>query len=333
MSILTAIIGYTKYQREINILHTHTLSQMHICSLELTCTEFKIDFVSKKNHITYRLYQQTDTPLSAYFPIPNSTDNFLELSLSQGKYKTKVNQLKKEILFSMIPIVIAIIVLSFLFSLYALYPLRNALKLTEEFIKDILHDFNTPLASLRLNSSMLHKEFGENRKIKRIESSINTILNLQENLTFYLHNHEMQQALFSPKLCVESAIHTIEKNHEDITFILNIPSSLQLKTNQKAIMRILHNLITNAAKYNKPNGKIEIEYDEQRKALLIIDTGKGIKHPELIFKRFYTEQERGIGIGLHIVQKLCNELNIKIGVKSVLNEGTAFSLDIKNIVV
>jgi len=326
------MIGYTKYQREINVMQTHILSQMHICSLELTCTEFDINFVSKENYQTYILYQEKNGTIRSYFPILNSKDNFLELSLSKDKYQKKVSHLKKQILYSLIPIIVAIVILSILFSLYSLYPLRNALKLTEEFIKDILHDFNTPLASLRLNSSMLHREFGENKKVKRIESSINTILNLQENLTFYLHNHEMQQTIFSPKICVESAINTIEKNYEDITFEVYLPLSLQLKTNQKAIMRIFHNLISNAAKYNRADGKVEIRYDDIKKEIQIIDTGKGIKYPKLIFKRFYTEQERGIGIGLHIVQKLCNELNIKIRVDSVLNEGTVFYLDIKSLI-
>jgi len=332
MSILTVIIAYSKYEREINIMQTHTLSQMHICSLELTCTEFKIDFVSKKNYTTYILYIRPNKGIHAYFPILNSKEHFLELSLSEANYKKRVRELKKEIFLYLIPIIFTIIILSILFSLYSLYPLRNALKLTEEFIKDILHDFNTPLASLRLNSSMLHKEFGENKKIKRIESSISTILNLQENLTFYLHNHEMQKTLFSPRQCVESAILSIEKSYEDITFIMNIPSSLQLKTNQKAIMRILHNLISNAGKYNRQNGKVEINYDQEKKELLIIDTGKGIKQPQLVFTRFYTEQDRGVGIGLHIVQKLCTELNIKIYVKSKLKEGTTFYLDIKNLI-
>jgi signal transduction histidine kinase len=332
MSILTVIIAYTKYEREINIMQTHTLSQMHICSLELTCSEFKIDFVSKKEYTTYMLYQKPNKGLYAYFPILNSEKHLLELSLSEKDYKKKVKELRKEIFLYLIPIIFTISILSILFSLYSLYPLRNALKLTEEFIKDILHDFNTPLASLRLNSSMLHREFGENKKVKRIENSVNTILNLQENLTFYLHNHEMQKTIFSPKKCVESAILTIEKSYEDVHFIINIPSSLQLQTNQKAMMRILDNLINNAGKYNQKNGKVEIKYNKEKKELLIMDTGKGIKHPELVFKRFYTEQDRGLGIGLHIVQKLCNELNIAIHVKSTLQEGTIFYLNIKNLI-
>ena len=81
---------------------------------------------------------------------------------------------------------ITIFIFSILFSFYALYPLRNALRLTQEFVKDILHDVNTPISTMRLNLSLLQEEIGENNKIKRIERGIENILLLQENLKSHL---------------------------------------------------------------------------------------------------------------------------------------------------
>ncbi len=334
MSILTIIIGYTNYEEKTLMLKTRILSQMHICSLELTCKEFNIDFIPKEQKKTYTLYESSTQGLMAFFPILNSEKNFLRLSLSPKQYQQKITKVKTEMLKTVIPIIIGIIILSILFSLYSLYPLRNALKLTEEFIKDILHDFNTPLSSLRLNSSMLTREIGENNKVKRIESSVNSILELQNNLSFYLHNHEMQQEEFFIKSAIDSSIHTIEKNYLDITFSTDIPNKLKFLTNEKAFMRIVDNLLTNAAKYNKKEGLVEVKYNQEKRLLQIIDTGVGIENPNKIFTRFYTEhkkieQERGLGIGLHIVQKLCDELKIKIKVDSVVDEGTTFSLDVR----
>ena len=336
MSILTIIIGYTNYEEKTLMLKTRILSQMHICSLELTCKEFNIDFIPKEQKKTYTLYESSTQGLIAFFPILNSEKNFLRLSLSPKQYQQKITKVKTEMLKTVIPIIIGIIILSILFSLYSLYPLRNALKLTEEFIKDILHDFNTPLSSLRLNSSMLTREIGENNKVKRIESSVNSILELQNNLSFYLHNHEMQQEEFFIKSAIDSSIHTIEKNYLDITFSTDIPNKLKFLTNEKAFMRIVDNLLTNAAKYNKKEGLVEVKYNQEKHLLQIIDTGVGIENPNKIFTRFYTEhkkieQERGLGIGLHIVQKLCDELKIKIKVDSVVDEGTTFSLDVRGL--
>ena len=86
----------------------------------------------------------------------------IEFSIEQ--YNKALGNLKKEALFNFFSILSVIFILSIIFSIYALYPLRNALLLTQEFIKDILHDFNTPIASLRLNSSMLKREIGNNKK-------------------------------------------------------------------------------------------------------------------------------------------------------------------------
>jgi len=72
-------------------------------------------------------------------------------------------------------------------------------------------------------------------------------------------------------------------------------------------------------------------YEQKNKTLNIIDSGKGIQNPKRIFERFYKEQERGIGIGLHIVKKLCDELDVKISVDSKLGSGTAFSLDLSKL--
>lgn len=69
---------------------------------------------------------------------------------------------------------------------------------------------------------------------------------------------------------------------------------------------------------------------QEKKLLSIKDSGKGIANPSKIFNRFYKEQERGIGIGLHIVKKLCDELKIGIDVKSELGVGTTFTLKLTN---
>ena len=45
-----------------------------------------------------------------------------------------------------------------------------------------------------------------------------------------------------------------------------------------------------------------------------------------MFDRFYKEQDRGIGVGLHIVKKLCDELDIDVEVKSRVGIGSEFLL-------
>lgn len=319
-----SILFYSTYKTDVQTLDETLFAQMRICSYDLKCETFRIDFVEKEQQQPSILYKN-DNGLESFYPIPNSQNYLIHFHLPQSEYEQHITSIKDAILWKFALVITAIFFLSVVFSIYALYPLRHALLLTQEFIKDILHDFNTPLASLRLNSSMLQREIGANEKLSRIEQSVANILALQEHLRSYLQNHVLQKESFDIKTLLQEAIDVVEKNYQDIQFILDVRSHL-LYTNKEAFYRIIQNVLTNAAKYNKPYGEVKITFTEQ--TLHIIDTGKGIKHPKKIFNRFYKEQERGIGIGLHIVKKLCEELNIKIKVQSTLGKGTTFSLDL-----
>lgn len=329
LGILIATLFYISYTKEIQTLDEQLFSQMRLCSFDLKCEQFEIDFIEPHNEKLYALYKN-ENGLSSYYPIPNSQKYIMHISFSSNEYNTELQKLQKSAFYNFLAILGIVFILSILFSVYALYPLRNALLLTQEFIKDILHDFNTPLSSLRLNSAMLKKEIGESEKLSRIEQSVENILNLQQHLRSYLQNHLQEKEKIDLKDIIQRDIYMLEKNYPDIEFIVDIESR-SIFTNRDALLRIIDNLLTNAAKYNKPDGSVEVSYDDKTETLHIIDTGKGIKNPKLIFDRFYKEQDRGLGIGLHIVKKLCEELGIKISVKSELGIGSDFSLNLSKL--
>ena len=326
-TLLAGALFFLNYQKELQSLDETVFSKMRLCSFSLQCKEFQYDFVPKKEYELYRLYKNKNE-LSAYFSIPNSTKNALKIYLSKKKYMQEVNTLQKELLWNFFIVVFVIAILSFLFALYALSPLRKALHVTEEFIKDILHDFNTPLSTLRLNVSMLKSETGENTKIERIENAVQNILNLQANLRAYLHSHVTQKEQIVLKEFLEERINLIESNYRDITFHIEVPATV-LHVNKDSFTRIIDNLLSNAAKYNKKEGYVKVYLKED--VLVIEDSGKGIEHPKRVFERFYKEQERGIGIGLHIVKKLCEELEITISLESTVGVGTRFFLNLRAI--
>lgn len=66
--------------------------------------------------------------------------------------------------------------------------------------------------------------------------------------------------------------------------------------------------MSNACKYNTRNGKITIITRANK--VIISNDSHGVKNPSKVFERFYKEGERGLGIGLHIVDKLSNQLGI-----------------------
>jgi len=317
------------YKKEIKTVDERIFSEMRICSFDLVCSDYKIDFVDKKSYELYRLYKEKDA-LASYFSIPGSQENALKIYLPRQSYAYQIKKIKEEKYLEFLVIVLVVALLSLLFSFYTLSPLRNALHLTEEFIKDILHDFNTPLATLRLNSAMLQKELGSNSKVTRIERSVQTILNLQSNLRAYLSNHQAQKESFYLKVLLQERVELLEASYKNIQFFIEVDKNIYVQTNKEAFIRVIDNILSNAVKYNKKDGKVILRY--KNAILEIEDTGKGIKNPKKVFQRFYKEQERGIGIGLHIVQKLCEELNISLALSSQLGVGTLLKLSLKNII-
>ncbi len=331
LTILVTTLFYLNYIKELKVLDDALFSEMRVCSFDLKCDRFTIDFVPMESQDPYTLIKD-DSGLNSYFPIPGANDYLMKLQLSAEDYEKMRLVLQHQALWEFVKVIAVIFILSILFALYTLYPLRNALLLTQEFIKDILHDFNTPLASLRLNSAMLKREIGENDKITRIEQSVQNVLDLQQNLRSYLHEHASQKEVFDLKALLKERVLMLEKSYPDIRFNIAMAST-DINTNREAFTRILDNLLTNAAKYNRKNGSVRVHYEENSSTLHIVDTGKGIKNPKRIFERFYKEQERGIGIGLHIVKKLSDELGIKIGVESEVGRGTTIILKLSSLTV
>lgn len=302
---------------------------MKICSFDLKCKGLEIDFVSKTEKTKIRQLYKNGAVYS-FFDIPTADDYLLKITLPQKEYKRRINLLKDELFKKFIFYTFLIGLLSFLFSMYALRPLKKALDLNEEFVKDILHDINTPLSSLIVNFKLFKKEIGENRKIERIESSISTILSLQNNLKSFLDNSLLQKEQFELFAIVDEKIKYFKTLYPDMEFETQRERIL-IFTNKDALSRILDNLISNACKYSKKDATITIKMD--KKILYIKDNGYGIKNVKKVFDRFYKESERGVGIGMHIVKKLCDELKIDIVVKSKLEVGTTVTLNFAKVML
>ncbi len=317
------------YRQGLHSIDDQVRNQMKICSFDLKCEGLELDFVPKTEKTKVRkLYKKGN--LYSYFEVPTVDEYLLKVILPQKSYEKRLNELKIKLIQKFILYALLIALLSFLFSLYALRPLKKALDLNEEFVKDILHDINTPLSSLIVNFKLFKKEIGENRKIDRMESSVATILSLQNNLKAFLDNSLLQQEKFALSPLLQDRISYFQTLYPKLHFVTDI-ENYKLYTNKDAFIRVIDNLLSNACKYNDEKGRVEVVAKEHM--LLIKDNGRGIKNIKKVFNRFYKETERGIGIGLHIVQKLCEELGIHISIESELKKGTIVKLNLQKVIL
>jgi PAS domain S-box-containing protein len=128
-----------------------------------------------------------------------------------------------------------------------------------------------------------------------------------------------------------------ENNSEkikDTHAIINYNYLPTILSSKFPLSQILHNLIGNALKYQKPNNTpiidIIITENEINWIFKIKDNGIGIENEYLekifiIFQRLHSKKEfSGNGIGLAVVKKLIENLNGKIWVESEINKGSTF---------
>jgi len=318
-------INFFEYKRQKHILIDNIKHHLELCSYKLNCKDVKISFVSKKNHIKLFNLEESKNNFYMIFGLKFLKKYYLKLSLDKKNFYNKLNNIKKNFLIKFIIEFLIIIIITGIIVFILLIPLKEAYKLNEEFIKDILHDLNTPLTALKLNLFILKKKYKNDDKIKDIEQNIQTIIAYQKKLKNYLNLDLGEKTKINLKKLIDNKLKFYSNLYPSIEYKNLVNCNLTI--NESALSSILDNIISNAFKYNKENGKIIIYMKDKK--LIIKDTGIGIKDTKKVFNRFYKETERGIGVGMNIVKKYCDALDIPIKIESN-SDGTTVILDLSN---
>ncbi len=248
-----------------------------------------------------------------YIP-QNRYGDYMQIFKSKKSFDKKISKLKLQIAVTQFILLLLFGFISYKLAKNALKPLEESISKLDKFAKDLIHDLNTPIASIKLNMKILDKneKLRENSAIKRIRKSIAAISELYENLTILLEEETFQLQNVDVMKIARESMQIQKQLYPHLKFVID-NESLYFKTNPKAIKQILQNLISNACKYNKKDGYVKV-YAKDNK-LYIEDSGVGIKHPQKIFERSFSERNSS-GIGLDIVNRLANSLHLKIEVIS-----------------
>ncbi len=304
IELFLAFIFYQYAKIEKEHIKANLYLQMKNYSLFFDDNRFDIDIVPfSKNKSLYELSEDNNS-LYILVPFVDSKEDILKIIYPKKEYILLLKTMHKKILLQLLLLSLVAVLISILAALYALKPLRNSLKLLEEFIKDIIHDLNTPITSILINLKMIQEK---NDEIDSITRSAKNISMLHQNLNSYLKNQNGVKEKFSLEKAIQEQVDFFAPLYDYLTWEVKI-DDITLITDKNAFSRILYNLFSNACKYNKTDGKITIKNSSSK--LYITNNSYGIKNPSQLFKRFYKESERGLGIGLHIVEKLCKELDI-----------------------
>ena len=144
---------------------------------------------------------------------------------------------------------------------------------------------------------------------------------------------------FKPMDVVQEVIDVIstEASSKGIEVKLVDEYNGDLSGNRDKFYQLSMNLIDNAVKYSKENGKVKVKLLEKNNYLImeVEDNGVGIPKEDLprIFERFYrvdkSRSSKGTGLGLAIVKHIVKLFNGEVDVYSELGEGTKFIVKIR----
>lgn len=324
IELFLGFIFYHYYRIEEEHMQENLFLEMKNYSLSFNDKRFDIDIVPREpDSRFYELYIGNDA-LYILVPFPDTPNDLLKIYYPKSDYLKLLSQIQKSLLWQFLLLTLIAMMISLLFSFYVLKPLRKSLTMLETFIRDIIHDLNTPLTSILINLKMMDSK---NEEVESISRSAKTIAMLQQNLDAYLKEQLNRSERFKLDEVINEQVAFFQPMYDYLAWEIETKPII-IQSDKNAFGRILYNLLSNACKYNTAEGFIHIT--TQDTLLTISNSSYGIQAPEKIFKRFYKESERGLGIGLHIVKKLCEQLNIPLQLET---EGNIihFHLDLSQV--
>ncbi len=359
--VLIAIIAMLYYNRSIVEIEDQCSIQMRNASLmsekelmqaEMNHVSFK--FVPPKGNLRIGLFDKNRKALFS-----NLKDNnilFSKKAYKNNKHQYHINQLEKPVLgvsyivvetdesqkqrvklltliYSVIvAAVIFILLIGYLLSKILLKPIKDRMKKLNHFIRDSSHELNTPVSALMMSTSVLRNPKKINpRALNHISVSAKLISQIYNTLSFVAFNDidERYDENFDLKELVEQSVRFFDEivKSKGKTIKCSLEST-PVYLDKSTMQKVINNLLSNALKYSFAKTQIEVILKDY--TLCVINEGEGINKEDkkMIFKRFErkSKSEGGFGIGLDIVQSVCNEYNIKIKVESIPNQKTTFFL-------
>lgn len=227
---------------------------------------------------------------------------------------------------------------------------RELGELKSRFVSMASHEFRTPLSTVLSSVSLIGRYTESDQQANR-EKHINRVKSTVAHLTAILNDFLSMNKLeegriqtffedFDPIELFHEVIEEMKTILKPNQQLINLHSTngMLVRSDRKIIKNTLINLISNAIKYSKEDGKINCNINVNEKVLdfSVSDEGIGIPDEDQkhLFDRFFRASNvtniEGTGLGLNIVKKYLEMLDGEISFVSKLYIGTTFNVSIPN---
>ena len=199
----------------------------------------------------------------------------------------------------------------------------------KSFIKNSVHEINTPLSIIQTNIDLLKMKIPNNKYITHIESGAKIIQYIYDDLSYLIKKdrvvYEKEYLDFTNILT-----HRLEFFEEiavsnSLYFVSNIEEDIYIKFNTVELQRIIDNNLSNAIKYSYAKSPVFVRLDyinDNEVEFSVTTNSKKIEYQNKIFDDFYrgNSTRGGFGLGLKIVKEICDKNFVIIKLESTDKE-------------
>lgn len=229
--------------------------------------------------------------------------------------------------------------------------LQENINTKNKFFSIIAHDLRNPLGSFKNVTLLLLDDYNINQDedtkefLEILNDSAQNLYKLLENLLEWSRSQSgkitFEPSDFNLNAIVNNNISllSLQANDKEISLINNVPTNYILFADMNLITTVIRNLMSNAIKFTKAYGKIEIgilDNSNNETVVYIHDNGLGMNDAtkNKLFKieenvtNLGTNNEKGTGLGLILCKEFIDKHKGRIWVESELGVGSTFFFSI-----
>ena len=221
--------------------------------------------------------------------------------------------------------------------------IEKSFETERQFTSDVSHELRTPTAVILAQAEYaLEKERTGEDYIEALETIRNQGRRMNNLITDMLDYTRMEQGseryAFEDcdlsEIVTESIAQITVSDTKEITLTSDIESGIQIPGNRLLLSRLMQNLLENAYRYGKENGKVNVSLKKETNSIIlsVADDGIGIEkdEQEKIFERFYRSDSsrsvKGTGLGLSMVKRIAELHSAEIDLRSEPGKGSDFRI-------
>ncbi|MDI6873650.1 ATP-binding protein [Candidatus Solincola sp.] len=223
--------------------------------------------------------------------------------------------------------------------------LRRVDRIRQDFVANVSHELRTPVATVRalveslLGGALESRETGE-RFLRDLDRETARLAQLVEDLLALSRLEAGETVLQVEEFPLQDLVgERLESKAKlaakyGVEMAADLSGDVRVTADRRLLATLLDNLLDNAVKYNRPGGRVSVDYRIEGDVVVleVRDTGVGMPREELprIFERFYrvdrarSRETGGTGLGLSIVKHIAELHGGSVSVESEPGEGSVF---------